>query len=124
MVMAVVVMMDPFTRRWKAFSSDELGCDSDWLRAVNLEVRTRAKKVLVAQTVGLHVAPVLVAQTLESVCAVVATICARASLLHTLRAGMHRVCSTDLVCFPDVNFCAATSILSSSCIGVGLTWLP
>merc|ERR1711953_1421216 len=53
---------------------DELGCHSDRLRRINLELRPWPEEILVAKTVRLNVTAILVTETLETIRTVVAAI--------------------------------------------------
>ena len=75
------------------------------------------------ETVGLHVTPILVTDTLETISPIVSTISPSASII-LLGTSMHRESCGDAVGFPQINFSAARSILARSSIGVSLRWLP
>merc|ERR1712054_423182 len=92
--------------------------------AVVLEIRSWAEEVVSAQPVRLDVAAVLVAEALEAVLAVVTAISAFAASLLSRRAAVHGVGSGHLVCLPEVNLCAAASVLANSGVLIGLTWDP
>merc|ERR1719361_116404 len=107
-----------------AVVGDELRGDCDRFGCVNLEVGTRAKKLLVAQSIRLNVTSILVAQALETIWAIVTTISTFTPSLALSGAGMHGVCSADGICLPDVDFCATTTILACASIDIGFAWLP
>merc|ERR1719502_821738 len=107
-----------------AIIGDELCGDSDWLGAVDLEVGSWTKEIVDAQPVWLDVATVLVAEALEAILTVVTAVSAVTAGLLTWRARVHGVSSSHLVCLPQVNLCAATSVLASACVLVCFTWDP
>jgi hypothetical protein len=105
--------------------SDELCCDLNWLGGVNLEIGAWTEELLVSKTIRLHIAAILVTDTLESVtgCIVTAVNTFTLSLSVSL-ARVHGESRAVLVRLPDVNLSAATSVLAGSRVGVGGTWLP
>merc|ERR1712216_182397 len=91
---------------------DELSGHSNGLGAIDLEIGPWTEEVVRAQPVWLDVATVLVAQAAEAILTIVAAVNTLAASLLARRARVHSVGHGHLVCLPDVDLRAATSVLA------------
>ena len=66
----------------------------------------------------------LVALSLNSVNLSVLLVGTLTAVLFLDIAGVHCVCSGDVVRLPDVILGAASAVLSSSCVDISLRWHP
>merc|ERR1711871_342142 len=120
-----VELLDPFELAVvSAILGDELRGDLNRMARVNGEIRPRSPELPLAKTVWLDVTTVLVTHALEAVWAVVTAISSFTAGLFLDIAGVHGVCGGNFVRLPDVDLSAASAVLSSSGIDIGLGWHP